>query len=61
MFIHKSSHCRKLINNKIVNNHYLFIDYHDYNMILAMNELSSTCDKMIHHDKMLTSLEASSV
>ena len=33
----------------------------EINMILAMNELFSTCDKMIHCDKMLTSSEASNV
>ena len=31
------------------------------NMILTMNESSSTHDKIIHCDKMLTSSEASSV
>ena len=40
---------------------YIIMISTEANMILAMNESSLTCGKIISHDKMLTSLKASSV
>ena len=52
---------KTIISSESQSTWYIIVISAEANMILTMNESFSTCNKTIHHDKTLTSSEASSM